>query len=112
MEDRRGDLFDGTACSVDHRDALALHDVQRFLDFVATVVERSVLATRPAGLSDLLQTLGVDREPEQATMVGYDRVRKLALREVIGCQGEVRREDTELQRQVQRRGRFPTTRHA
>src|SRR4029453_15108445 len=83
MHDRRRDLFDRACRRVEYRDALALHELLGFANFVAATLERGILAVRSPRLPDLLQPLGIDRQTEEAIAVGQDRRRQLAVDEII-----------------------------
>src|SRR5262245_18476128 len=72
VKDGGGDFLDRLGRRVERRDVVAFHQMLGFAHFVATVVERRVLAARAALLADLAQPFGLDGEAEQLGAMRQD----------------------------------------
>src|SRR5579875_3102157 len=75
LKDRRGDFLDRLVRGGQPLDAFALHHALGFVDLVAAIFKRGVLAAGPALVSNLREPLRVDRQTEHLVAMFQKRRR-------------------------------------
>src|SRR6202163_2128110 len=100
MQNRGCDFFDRPAGGIDRLHPLTLHQRCGFANLELAVGKRGVLACRAAGLPELLQAFGVDRQAEELIAKRHDGARQLPVDKVVRCQRKVGCENAELQGEI------------